>query len=171
MQCTSNAYIAIIFSAIKDINIWKSDELDYILNEGDRIFNLVGLKKPLSVDELLLDISLEGFNISVNLLAHESGVFMGEKNLFENIRQKSGKNQGNRVIFTCGGFSVVVIWSQDSAFPHDFHSRNEGGFHDPNRHVVLLKFDSIISLNNYIKTFCENSSNILLDTTVRFGVN
>lgn len=103
----------------------------------------MGLKKPLSVDELLLDISLEGFNISVNLLAHESGVFMGEKNLFENIRQKSGKNQGNRVIFTCGGFSVVVIWSQDSAFPYDFHSRNADGFHDSDRHVVLLKFGTV----------------------------
>ena len=38
----------------------------------------MGLKKSLSVGELPLDIILNRFNISVNLLAHESGVFIGK---------------------------------------------------------------------------------------------
>ena len=58
MQCTSNAYTAIIFSAIKDINFWESDDLDCILNEEDRLFKFVGLKKTLAVDELPLDKNL-----------------------------------------------------------------------------------------------------------------
>ena len=33
MQCTSNAYISIVFSIIKNINLWKSLDLDYILKE------------------------------------------------------------------------------------------------------------------------------------------
>ena len=31
MQCTSNAYISIVFSVVKNINLWKSLDLDYIL--------------------------------------------------------------------------------------------------------------------------------------------
>ena len=38
MQCASNAYLAIIFSTIKNINMWKPFDLDYILEQGDRVF-------------------------------------------------------------------------------------------------------------------------------------
>ena len=31
MQCTSNAYMSIVFSVVKNINLWKSLDLDYIL--------------------------------------------------------------------------------------------------------------------------------------------
>ena len=43
MQCTSNAYFAIIFSAMKSIDIWKTFDLDYILEQGDNIFKQVGV--------------------------------------------------------------------------------------------------------------------------------
>ena len=43
MQCTSNAYISIVFSVIKKINLWKSLDLDCLLEQGNRIFKLVGV--------------------------------------------------------------------------------------------------------------------------------
>ena len=38
MQRTSNAHFAIIFSAIKSIDIWEIFNLDYILEQGENIF-------------------------------------------------------------------------------------------------------------------------------------
>ena len=38
----------------------------------------MGLQKPSAVDELPLDITLEQVNILVNLIAHESGGFIGK---------------------------------------------------------------------------------------------
>ena len=107
-----------------------------------------GLKKPLAVNELSIKLSLEGVNMSVNLLAHESSVFIGKRNLSGNIRQNSDKNQDNEAIFTCSGFSVAIIWSQNSVFLFDFHGQNADNFHESNEHVILSKFGSIISLNN-----------------------
>ena len=43
MQCTSNAYISVVFSVIKNINLWKSLDLDCLLEQGNRIFKLVGV--------------------------------------------------------------------------------------------------------------------------------
>ena len=43
MLYTSNAYFAIIFSAIKSTDIWKTFDLDYILEHGDNIFKQVGV--------------------------------------------------------------------------------------------------------------------------------
>lgn len=63
MQCTINAYMAIIFSSVKDISfseIWWSS---FHLNDGIRISKFMGLKKPLSVDELPHDINYVRVNI------------------------------------------------------------------------------------------------------------
>ena len=153
MQCTSNADFAIIFSAIKSIDIWKTFDLDYILEQGDSIFKQVGVYHPLAVDELPHDISIEGTHVSAKMLAHESNLFVEKKNLFENYRRYDSTGKGNGAIFTCAGFSVAVLWSQHYVYVFDSHSRNSSGFHDSNGKAILLKFSSINLLNNYFKPF------------------
>ena len=63
IQCTSNAYISIIYSVIKNINLRKSLDLEDILEQGDRIFKLVGVSQPLAMDELPLEIIIEGRSV------------------------------------------------------------------------------------------------------------
>ena len=152
MQCTNNAYFA-IFSAIKSIEIWKTFDLDYILEQGENIFKQVGVYQPLTVDELPNDISIEGTHVSAKMLAHESNVFVGKENLFENYRHYDSTEKGNGAIFTCADFSVAVLWSQHYVYVFDSYSRNSSGFHDSNGKAILLKFCSINSLNNDLKSF------------------
>ena len=45
---------------IRQISVWKSFNLDYILDKGDRVFQLVGLQDPFEVDELQLNADMEG---------------------------------------------------------------------------------------------------------------
>ena len=75
-QCTSNAYFAIIFSSIKRHRLWKSFDLDYVMEQGDKMFKKVcedkKLYEYLAVDELLLNFPLEGTNVYARRLAHES---------------------------------------------------------------------------------------------------
>ena len=71
MQCTSNAYFVITFSAIESIDIWKTFDLDYILEQGDRVFKKIGVCQKLTLHELAHDISIEGTHVSAELLAHE----------------------------------------------------------------------------------------------------
>ena len=59
MQCTSNAYLAIISSTIKNINIWKPFDFDHILEKEDKVFKNVDVNQALAVDELSLNISIE----------------------------------------------------------------------------------------------------------------
>ena len=75
MQCTSNAYLAIIFSTIKNIHTWKPFDLDYILEHGDRVFKDVDVNQALAVDELPLNISIEDVHISTKMLFCESNFF------------------------------------------------------------------------------------------------
>ena len=153
MQYTSNAYFAIIFSAIKSIDIWKTFDLDYILEQGDNIFKEVGVYQPLAVDELPHDISIEDTHVSAEMLAHESNLFVEKDNLLENYKHYDSTEKDNGAIFTCAGFSVAVVWSQHYVYVFDSHSCNSNGFHDPNGKAILLKFCSINYFNNYLKSF------------------
>ena len=49
-------------------------------------------------------------------------------------------------------------------FLFDLHSWNTYGLHDPNGQAVLLSFSTVSSLNDYIKSFYEISSNISSET-------
>ena len=100
MQCTNNAYFAVIFSTIKSIEILKTFDLDYILEQGENIFKQVGVYQPLTVDELPHDISIEGTHVSAKMLVHESNVFVGKENLFENYRHYDSTEKGNGDIVT-----------------------------------------------------------------------
>ena len=86
MQCTSNAYLAIIFSTTKNINTWKPIDLNYILEQGDRFFKDVGVNQALAVDELPLNISIEDVHISTKMLFCESNCFV-ERNDFLQISE------------------------------------------------------------------------------------
>ena len=91
-------------------------------------------------------------------------MFVDIDNLFENYRHYNGDQRGNGAIFTCGGFSFATIWCVNSFFLFDSHSPNIDGFNDPNGRAVLLEFCTMMSLNNFIKSFFERCTGVSLET-------
>ena len=110
MQCASNAYLAIIFSTIKSINTWKPIDLNYILEQVDRVFKDVGVNQALGVDELPLHISIEDVHISTKMLAYESNLFVERNDFFAYFRNYTESERGNGGNFACAGFSIAIIW-------------------------------------------------------------
>ena len=123
IQCTSNAYFAIIFSAIK---IWKATEINYVLNKADMPFKSLRINKILFIDELPHVANIEGYTIHTDFILQHSDVFEYNDNLFEHIRNLDSSHTGNGVIFT---FLRVFLFGS--------HSRNIEGFPDPNGSAVL----------------------------------
>ena len=161
MQCTSNAYLAIIFSTIMDINTWKPIDLNYILEQGDRFFKDVGANQALEVDELPLNISIEDVHISAKMLVCESNLFVERNDFFAYFRKYTESERGNGGNFACAGFSIAIIWWNNSLFVFDSHGRNAD---DSNVKAILLEFHLVSSLNSYIKCFFENCTSISLET-------
>ena len=52
IQCTSNTFIAVCFSAVKNVSILKSWDLDFILDQGDILMKSLSLYHALALDEL-----------------------------------------------------------------------------------------------------------------------
>ena len=157
IQCSSNAYFAIIFSAIKKVSLWKATETNYVLNKGDMLFKKLAINQPLAVDELPHVVNIERYNIHIDFFLQHSDIFGYYDNLFEHIRNLDSSQTGNGVIFTCGRLSVSLIWGRNGVFLFDSHIRNIEGFADPKGSAVLLEFRLIRSLNNFIKRFYQEN--------------
>ena len=57
-------------------------DLDHIIEQGDRVFKDVDVNQTLAVDELPLNISIEGVHISTKMLVCESNLFVERNDFF-----------------------------------------------------------------------------------------
>ena len=148
MQCTSNAYFSIAYSLIKKPSIWKSWDLDYVLEQGDILLKSVGIGQPLAVDELPINFKIENFELNGVMLDHESHLMQGKNDFFENNRHLTQRSTGDGAIFTCASFTVAIIWNKTSVFYLIFTVVIIKDF------TILmefqhLKFRSMLSLKNF----------------------
>ena len=109
MQCTKIAYLAIIFYIIRNINIWKQFDLDYILELEDRVFEDSHVNQALVVDELPLNFSTEGVYLSTKMLVRERNLFAEKNDLFANYKKYTESEITNMASFTCAVFSIGII--------------------------------------------------------------
>ena len=97
------------------------------------------MNQAFAVDELPLNISIEGIHISTEMLARESNLFAERNYLFANYRNYTESERSDGTIFTCACFSIGIKWWTNSVFAFDSHSQNTDGYHDPNGKAVLLE--------------------------------
>ena len=84
IQCTSNAYFAIIFSVIKKVSLWKATEINYVLDKGDMLFKSLGINQQLAINELPHVVNIEGYNIH-NDSFYNTVIYLGVMITFFNI--------------------------------------------------------------------------------------
>ena len=61
----------------------------------------------MALDELLLNISIEGVGVSAKISVHESHLIDEKNNLLANYRNYTESEKKKGVIFTCAGFSIA----------------------------------------------------------------
>ena len=147
-QCSCNALFAICFSIIKKVSIWKSWDLDCILEHGDELFKSVGIPRALSMNELPNNVAVENNNIKIEMLENYNGL-LGCNYLFP---EHSHCDIGNGLIFTRAGYSFSLIWSKKSIFLFDSHSRDINGSFIDEGSCVALSFKKLNDVDQYIKT-------------------
>ena len=60
-------------------------------------------------------------------------------------------NLGNRALLTINGCALGIIWGKNCFFLLDSHSKNSNGNICQNGASVLLKFETLTKLQEYIK--------------------
>ena len=147
IQCLCNAVYAICFSVIKKVTLWKSFDLDYILENGDKSFKMLGHNRALFMSELPQRVLIENQNIEIEKLDHYYGL-LGGKNIFEN--HPLVNDNGNGLLLMTGGFTIALIWSKNFVFLFDSHSRDTNGAFVIDGYSIALSFKSLFDIQNYI---------------------
>ena len=145
IQCRSNAIIAVCFSAVKNVSIWKSWDLDFILDQGDIL-----------MQSLSLSLNIEGFDSEVRMGFCRNSIF-NNNDLFAHQKDFiSSDDICNSEIFTCAGLSFALICHKTSGFVFDSHN-NRNGHYISYGQSVLLEFRSVKLLNLFIINYFEQN--------------
>ena len=160
IQCACNSLYALCWSTIKRVSVWTTSDLDYVLENGDGLFKSINTNMALNVDELPVNVNIEGHSLGVILLENESGVMnTTEQFNFLKMSFQSEMNTGTGAIFFINGYTFALIWNKSGIFLCDSHSRNNEGFITADGTSVLLKFKTLDDVENYIKEVYMLSQN------------
>ena len=128
--------------------MWKSSDLNYILDHGDTIFKTVGIPRSLFINELPQIIQIENTNIDIEMLANYFGLF-GRNKIFENHLTT---DIGNGLIFTTGSYSFSLVWNKKSVHLFDSYSQDINGSFTNDGTAIVLSFKYLDDVELYIRT-------------------
>ena len=154
-QCSVNCLYAIFWSNFRQVNLWKTTDLDRILIEGDKLYKQLDINRHLSVDEMPHFIEIDGVITDFNFLNFTNG----EAKLisdypFLQIPLSRSENLDFNALMIINSFTIAIMSRPQGYFIFDSHSRNELGLLDPsNGKSCLLKFDNIFELEKYVQFF------------------
>ena len=75
---------------------------------------------------------------------------------------------GTGALLIIGNYILSLLWGNQCVFPFDSHSKDKLGRISTTGTAVLLRFDSLHSLENYIKSVYYSNYSMTLDFQVQF---
>ena len=149
-QCACNSLFALVWSIIRKVSLWNTNDLNYILDMGNSLYSKLNLDRPLSINDLPSSVNTGMCDIYVEMLENETGCLSihNQSNFLQDMRKKCVSGDG--LLFIIHGYTFSVLWNKRNYFLFDPHSRDEEGAIVPNGTCVLLKFSSLSQLQKYI---------------------
>uniref|UniRef100_A0A7M5WMZ5 Uncharacterized protein n=1 Tax=Clytia hemisphaerica TaxID=252671 RepID=A0A7M5WMZ5_9CNID len=72
-QSAAITLFSVCWTKVRNINIWKDHDLDYILHKGDMIFKETGISHALHVNELPQQVNVENIVFDVTIVSQVDG--------------------------------------------------------------------------------------------------
>ena len=154
IQCSCNALLAICWASIKRVSVWKTYDLDNILNLGNALYKNIGMNRSLALVELPDNVEIYEHQIQVFKLKNEYGmlsriIFKNTDFIHESMR--NCEDTGNGLLFLTNGYTFAIIWAKQNYFLFDSHSHNKEGLMADDGNSILLEFRSTNELLEYIQ--------------------
>ena len=155
IQCSCNALVSIIYSRCKLINFWKTFDLDLILTEGDKNFKTLGFTESPYVDQFPKNVIVEGQLFSLNFVNFH-GEFIST-DIAINFVQEELLLQYPGALFVIDGYTIGIIYHNNYYYVFDSHSRDDNGKRIEGGTSVLLQFENLKMIRNYIQNIYDGN--------------
>ena len=153
IQCSYILLMSVCWILFKSVSIWNSFDLDCILRKGNILFKYLNNYRYLGMEDLPQWIFIENVSINVefvNIRTTEitAGAYLVSAT--DIVRDCQQIDTGALVIIN--NYILGLLWGNQCFFLFYSHSKDELGRVSATVTAVLLKFDSLQSLENYIKS-------------------
>ena len=149
IQCSCNTLVSICYSKFRYPTLWKSQDLDYILTEGDSNFKRLRFTESPFLDQFPKKVFVDDQECGIEFnIVH--GEFRSNDIAINFISDELLFRHSGALIILCG-YSIAVTFYGREYFVFDSHSRDELGSLCPNGKSVLMRFKSLQDINNYMR--------------------
>ena len=160
IQCSCNALVSILYSNHKEIDYWKTFDLDHILMEGDKNFKKLGLTESPYIDQFPKNIVLDEQTISLEFIDFHGEFVSNDMTI--NFVEEEMLLQHSGALFVIEGYTISIIFQNNKFYVFDSHSRDNLGKKIPNGTSVLLQFENLKIIKEYIRNvYKTNFFNVL----------
>ena len=151
---------SLCWSTIKRVTVWKTWDIDYILEKCDQLYKSLNVYTPLNIDELPCHVNIEDCSLIVRLLSQEQGDISNNiTNYFLKVSYQETLYTRHDLIFLINGYTFALIWSKQGFFLFDSYSRSTEGFVALDGYSILMKFKSLDEVQNYIRQMYLSQQN------------
>ena len=144
--------ISLSWILFKSPGLWDKFDLDCILGKGDQLFKFIGKFRYLGIEDLPQEFLIENSLINVQFLENNTGEITAGAYL-PSIAEivNSVQHTGISALLIVNNYILGLIWGNYSIYLFDSRSKDKNGNLSSSDTAVLLKFDSLYSLENYIR--------------------
>ena len=151
IQCSCMSLISLSWTLFKSPGLWEKFDLDCILGKGDQLFKFIGKFRYLGIEDLPQEFLIENSLINVQFLENKTGEITAGAYLLSIAKiVNSVQHIGTGALLIVNNYILGLIWGNDSIYLFDSHSKDENDNLSSSGTAILLKFDSLYSLKNYI---------------------
>ena len=152
------SFMSVSWILFKSPGMRDKFELDCILARGDQLFKFIGKFRYFGVEDLPQEFQLENYSMNVEFLENKTGEITARA-YFLSITEiaNSAQQIGTGALLIVNNCILGLIWGNDSIYLFDSHSKDQYGNIPSSGTTVLLKFDTLFSLENYIKSVYYNT--------------
>ena len=162
--------VSVSWTLFKSPGLWDTFDLDSILGKGDQLFKFIGKLRYLTMEDLPQEFSKEICSINMEFLENKTEEIIAGAYLLSVVEIRNWAQQiraGARL--SVNNYALGLNWGNDSTiYLFDSHSKDEIGNLSNSGTAVLLKFDTLLSLQRYIISAYYNSYPLTLYFQVQF---
>ena len=121
------------------------------------------------MEDLPQEFLLENYSMNIEFLENKTGEITAGTYLLSIAEiVNSAQEIGTGALLNVNNYILGLIWGNDSIYLFDSHSKDQYGNISSSGTAVLLKFDTLFSLENYVKSVYYNTYPLTLYFQVQF---
>ena len=151
IQCSCMSLMSVCWSTFTSVTTWDGTDLDMILENCDRLFKYLNQCRLLVVNDLPRSVDIYSHSVDIFLLDNKTGeitLYVYLVSLKEII--ESCLNIGSGALLIMSGYIFGILWGKDCVYIFDPHSKDDEGNISQNGTAILIKFETLDDLEDYI---------------------